>query len=81
MFDRSSKPRAKRRRADARNGSSRRASARYRRLAVERLERRLLLASEIQGIKWNDLDGDGLRGAGEPALSGVTEDEPLVRPY
>jgi uncharacterized repeat protein (TIGR01451 family) len=27
---------------------------------------------EIRGTKWNDLDGDGIKDAGEPGVSGVT---------
>ncbi len=30
------------------------------------------LPSQIEGTKWNDLDGDGVRDAGEPGLAGWT---------
>ncbi len=30
------------------------------------------LASDVSGLIWNDLDGDGVRDAGEPGIAGVT---------
>ncbi len=30
------------------------------------------LRSDVGGLVWNDLDGDGMRDAGEPGMSGVT---------
>jgi len=53
----------------------------HRRLALESLERRALLAGqladlaaagEIRGGLWADLDADGLRDTGEPASAGAT---------
>lgn len=43
-------------------------------LSMERLEFRRLLAGDvaIHGYKWEDLNGDGRREAGEPGLAGVT---------
>jgi hypothetical protein len=43
-----------------------------RRLAVEQLESRTLLSAAILGNVWNDLNGDGVRQAGEPGLAGQT---------
>ena len=40
-------------------------------LSVELLEHRNLL-STIGGLKWNDLDANGVRDPGEPGLSGMT---------
>jgi hypothetical protein len=49
----------------------RRARAAARRtLDTEPLERRLLLAA-VTGVVFNDLNGNGLRDAGEPGLGGV----------
>ena len=45
---------------------------RSRRLGLEQLERRDLMAS-IQGMVWNDVSGDGLQQTGEPGLAGWTE--------
>jgi hypothetical protein len=47
---------------------------RFTRLVGEWLEPRTLLAgtASIAGTVWNDLDGDGSRGASEPGLGGVT---------
>jgi hypothetical protein len=44
-----------------------------RRMFLEPLEPRMLLAVDglIAGATWEDLDGDGLRDSGEPPLSGV----------
>ena len=64
--------------AERRRGSQRRPG--QRRLVLESLERRTLLAGqlaslastgEIHGGLWADHDGDGLRDPGEPVLSGV----------
>ena len=41
------------------------------RFGAEPLERRLLLAT-VSGLKFNDLDGDGLGEVGEPGLAGWT---------
>ncbi|MBI1337329.1 MAG: choice-of-anchor D domain-containing protein [Phycisphaera sp.] len=38
----------------------------------EPLEDRLLLSGSISGTVWADLNGDGVRDAGEPGLAGVT---------
>ena len=35
-------------------------------------KRKLGTEGEIRGTKWNDLDGNGLRGPGEPGLAGAT---------
>jgi hypothetical protein len=40
--------------------------------AFEQLEDRRLLAAGISGSKWHDLNGDGLRDAGEPGLDDGT---------
>src|SRR5262245_19979289 len=44
---------------------------RVRRLTIESLENRCLLA-EIRGVQWDDLDLDGLRDLNEPGKAGVT---------
>jgi subtilisin-like proprotein convertase family protein len=49
-----------------------RARSGFRRLLVEQLEARQLLTGSISGHKFNDLDGDGVRGANEPGLAGWT---------
>lgn len=41
-------------------------------LALEACEPRFLLASTVRGFVWNDLDGDGAKETGEPALPGWT---------
>jgi subtilisin-like proprotein convertase family protein len=41
-------------------------------LALEPCEPRFLLASTLRGFVWNDLDGDGVKETGEPALAGWT---------
>src|SRR4029453_13169914 len=53
-------------------GATRR--SRQRRLLLEQLEFRSLLAADatISGLKWEDLNGNGLREAGEPPMAGVT---------
>ncbi|MDH7598101.1 MAG: Ig-like domain-containing protein [Sedimentisphaerales bacterium] len=38
----------------------------------EQLEARVLLSAQITGTVWNDLDGDGLKGIGEPGIPGLT---------
>jgi len=50
------------------------AAPRTRRLLPEPLEPRHLLTgtASISGLVWNDADGDGTRGASEPASSGIT---------
>src|SRR5438067_12707159 len=44
---------------------------RSRRLFLEPLEDRTLLAASIRGGVWNDLIPDGVRAGGEPRLAGV----------
>src|SRR5712691_2671043 len=44
---------------------------RPRRLFLELLEDRTLLAASIFGSVWNDLVPDGVRAGGEPGLAGV----------
>src|SRR6266404_5707522 len=45
-----------------------RARSRYRRIFVEALEPRRMLASDIHGLVWNDINRNGLLDAGEPGL-------------
>ena len=45
---------------------------RSRKPVLESLEARLLLSGSIDGQVWDDLNGDGLRDAGEVGLNGVT---------
>jgi hypothetical protein len=54
--------------------SNRRRTKRFTPLISEWLEPRNLLAgtASIAGLVWDDVDGDGTRGAGEPGKSGVT---------
>jgi 5-hydroxyisourate hydrolase-like protein (transthyretin family) len=40
-------------------------------LLIEPLEDRRLLTGMVSGVKWNDLDNDQTRDAGEPGLGGV----------
>jgi len=47
------------------------AMPRFRRLRAEQLEDRRLLTGVVSGMKWNDLDDDGVRDTGEPGLGGV----------
>ena len=46
----------------------------HRRFVFERLEGRHVLAgtASISGLVWQDLDGDGLKGAAEPVFSGAS---------
>ena len=40
--------------------------------SFEQLEQRLLLSGSIEGQVWEDVNGDGLRDAGENGLNGWT---------
>src|SRR5688500_12003131 len=46
-------------------------AATTRRSAAEALERRVLLSGSLAGTAWDDVDADGVRDDGEPALAGV----------
>src|SRR5262245_3782490 len=44
---------------------------RHRRLIAEWFEPRCLLASDVHGLVWNDINRNGLLDAGEPGLRGT----------
>lgn len=54
------------------NRMHRQSSRRHRRSRLERLEPRQLLAADITGAIYNDLNGDGVRNQGENGLSSWT---------
>src|SRR5262249_4821640 len=57
---------------DGKRGLSRSRRRRWWQLIVEQLESRTLLSASILGNVWNDLNGDGVRQAGESGRAGVT---------